>query len=262
MNSEFKPRELGQHPEGHVVGTLAARWPEFVDCEERLRLEEPFLETLLGRFANPSILDAAMGIGCEVTWLTKAGYNVIGNEVEADLLLVARTRAKKSHVDISTISCDWRNLTDVFGDRCFDVVLLLGNSFCLLLDPSDRERAARHLYNICRSGGMLVIDERNFPYILGSKEGILKGHFRYSRRVVYCGSEIDARPIEIGQDKVRFGYFDGASIVGTLDMFPFPLGHLKEIFLRAGFGSVEVFSDFAHGYDPSADFYTYVFRRA
>jgi hypothetical protein len=261
MDENCNPPAAKQRWGGHIIGTLAARWPEFVDCDARLRSEIPFLKALMGRFYNPKILDAAMGIGCEVIWLTKEGHDVVGNEIEDDLLIVARSRAAKSGVEIVTTSSDWRNISATLGKDRFDLILLLGNSLSLLRDRADRESAAEQLYLTCKNDGLAIVDERNFSYIHSNRDSILDGNFRYSRSVVYCGRTIDGRPIDIEDNYVRFSYFDGERTIGTLDMYPFAPGELRELFLRVGFTPIATLSDLQAEYRGDADFYTYIFKK-
>jgi SAM-dependent methyltransferase len=156
----------------------------------------------------------------------------------------------------------WQRVERFFQSGSFDVTLVLGNSLCLLREQESRRAAARNFRAICKAGGTLVVDERNFDYILRERRRILEGNFRYSARVMYCGTSIQGRPDVIEDNHVRFVYEDvkKRKALGHLDMHPFKRGELVELFRTAGFASAEVFSDFQPGYRDSADFFTYVFR--
>jgi len=243
---------------GKVTNTLAQRWEEFVDCPQRLASEAPFLLRAINSYERPYVLDAAMGIGCEVLWLVEQGVEVVGNEIEGDLQVIAKRRGNEAGVTFNTTAVDWRCLTESFGEKQFDIVLLLGNSLALLRELRDRRSAAKELFRICRDGGQLIVDERNFQYILNNRDEIIRGEFRYGRRVIYCGKRIMGRPVQITDDCVRFGYFDGDTLIGTLDMHPFRSGELVALFLEVGFSSATIFSDFERGYREKADFFTYL----
>lgn len=245
--------------EASVSRNLARYWEEFVDCRKRMLSEGPFLRELIDQYEHPQVLDAAMGIGCETIWLAGQGIQVLGNEVEQDLREVAEKRASDEGVTLETCSADWRCLSRGLRQRQFDVVLLLGNSLSLLRDLRDRKATARELFRVCKPGGRVVVDERNFRYILSNQEEILAGRFRYQHRVIYCGKSVVGRPIQIADDCVRFGYSRGGEGIGTLDMHPFSSGELVSLFLEAGFANAAMFSDFESGYSETADFYTYCF---
>ncbi len=246
---------------GHVQDQLAQYWPKFANCSKRLESEAPFLREILSKYNNPLILDAAMGIGCEVVWLAEQGYTVVGNEIEEELTQIAQKRASDAGVVLSTESIDWLDLADSLGDEKFDVVLLLGNSISLLRVLRDRKQVAEQLWRLCRKGGVVIVDERNFRYILQNRDEILKGIFRYTYKVIYCGKEIIGRPIQVTDDCVQFGYFLGSNLVGTLDMHPFLEGELVGLFLQAGFRKVELFCDLEARYNEDADFFCYSFHK-
>jgi SAM-dependent methyltransferase len=242
-------------------GRLTKRWLDFVDCPKRMKVEGPFLLNLLGS-KSAKILDAAMGTGCESVYLTKLRYNVTGNELRSNFRKVSREYAKREGVNFRITGFDWRTLANDFNDEVFDLVLVTGNSFCSLQDAQDRLKAADNFRKVCAPGGALVIDQRNFDYILNNREEILAGNFRYRAEVIYCGQKVRGRPVAIESDQVRFVYEDAIdnSVLGYLDMYPFIEGEIVNLFSRTGFKQVEIYSDLVPGYCQNADFYTYVFR--
>ncbi|QDT43478.1 Glycine/sarcosine N-methyltransferase [Gimesia alba] len=248
---------------GSIDQNLALRWSEFVGCDARMRVEEDFLRSLLNKHESPEILDAAMGVGCEVIWFVLHGYKVIGNEISSILQKIAYENGRRHKVEFEMCAVDWRHLDDYFPENNFDLIFLTGNSFSLLKDEVDRIVAAKSLYRICKKRGVIVVDERNFSYIRDSREEILGGNFRYSGRVGYCGKSIEGRPIQIEEDCVTFGYYDTATKkqIGTLDMYPFQDGELERMFLNAGFVDSIRLSDLEKKFNPEADFFTYVLTK-
>jgi SAM-dependent methyltransferase len=216
-----------------------------VNCPKRLEVEGPFLLGLLERHPL-RIFDAAMGTGCETVFLAKRGHNVTGNEINRQLTRHAKAFAEREGVSVHFADYDWRAMAGLSKSENFDVVLILGNSLCLLREEQSRCDAVRNFRAICRAGGTLVVDERNFPYILRERRDILKGKFRYSGRVMYCGTSIFGRPDIIEDAHVRFVYEDvkDRHVLGYLDMHPFQNGEVVELFRRVGFESVEIFQRF------------------
>jgi hypothetical protein len=110
-----------------------------------------------------------------------------------------------------------------------------------------------------RSGGILIIDERNFQYMLDKKADILKGDFCYSGKYVYCGKKVHGKPIEISENRVRMEYTKkNEKKKGHLVLYPFKRNELFSLLKEAGFSRVDRFSDYFKGYSPTADFYQYV----
>lgn len=249
--------------QGNIDNQLAIFWENFVDCDKRLKIELPFLLQVLNRYPSPCILDSAMGIGCETITLTQKKFNILGNEICSVLKNIAIDKAKETGTDIKTTDVNWLNLAKNFSDNSFDVILLLGNSLCVLRELRDRKEAAKNFGQICKRNGCIIVDERNFSYIMHNREEILSGNFRYSGNVVYCGNEVQGVPIKIDNDCVTFGYVDSTNdkLIGTLDMHPFTPGELSSLFFEAGFSRAEIFSDFKKGFNAEADFFTYVFTQ-
>lgn len=235
--------------------TLANSWKDFVDCPERLKTLSGFLEKNLLKHKQGYIFDAALGIGCESIYLLNRGYNVISNEIDDTLIQIARESAYEHKIKLNITQQDWRDLEMKYRNNYFDGIFILGNSLCLLDDINDIQLTLKNFYKSLTPGGTLIVDERNFPYIVEFKNDILKGNFRYSGKYIYCGTEVKAVPIHIANDEVIFGYYRNNKLIGSLKMYPFKKHEMKELLLEAGFRNVKIFSDFKHGYDKEADFY-------
>jgi hypothetical protein len=245
-------------PKGELATDLVAIWPAFVNCRARLRTLIPFLGDHIKRSSR--VIDLAAGIGCEVSALAELGYRVTANEVNAELRRIAIRRTQ--HMRVTWTQSDWRVIATDLGHVQFGTLLLLGNSFPLLITQHDRQRALEQFFALSDADGIFICDLRNFDYILREREAILKGNFRYSRRVMYCGQQVTGRPIAISSSVVTFGYFDKSGRQrGTLDMVPLSVDEMVDACKRAGFQYFDVFSDFKPGLDDSADFFTFVFRR-
>ena len=242
--------------------SLALHWGDFVGCERRRQTMLPFLMHVFAESQNPRVVDLAAGIGCDVVGLAGLGIRVVGNEIDPALRELAEARAAKEGVECRWTNVDWTELRAGLGNAAFDGLLLLGNSFCLLMDEGDRQAAAQEMFGLCSRGGRLVVDERNFRYLLRDRDSILRGSFRYGRRVVYCGTGVRGTPSAIKDDLVVVSYEDEKSgtVYGSLRMHPFAQGELERLFCGVGFELIGVYSDLVGGYRDDADFYTYVFQ--
>lgn len=237
---------------------LANSWPDFVDCDTRLKTEAPFLLQLLLPFKSGIILDAATGMGCESAFLLSKGFKVLSNEIDKNLIQLSFQTAKKTGVTLDLLSFDWRQIDRSFRPDSLDCILLMGNSLCLLDTVEEIKQVLSAFQNILRPNGCLIVDERNFVYTLKNSQAILNGKFRYSRKYIYCGTEITGRPIAISEDRVTFGYFSANNdLLGELSMYPFKYRELQNLLSEAGFTKVDLYSDFQSGFNPTADFYSY-----
>jgi SAM-dependent methyltransferase len=105
------------------------------------------------------VLDAGCGTGRVAIRLAELGYDVVGVDLDASMLAMARDEAP---------DLDWRvgDLAVLDTGELFDVVLVAGNTIPLL-EPGTLENAARHLAAQLDAGGLLVcgfgLDESHLP---------------------------------------------------------------------------------------------------
>jgi len=256
---------------------LSTRWQEFVGSERRLEREGEFLLELLTPYKDGRILDAAAGVGCESIFLGEHGFDVTSNEIGRRLAEIARENAGRRRIGFEHVAIDWRRLIEEYPQPKFDAVLVLGNSLCLLPDLDDRKSAVASFYHILKSGGLLLVDERNFPKILRALPALKHDAVKafesiYSGETMYCGETVKGcpDPQRTNEEKVVFAYYDNTTphetwdtakdhIIGHLEMHPFGKDELPNLLRESGFVSVETHSDLRAeaGRDAEADFFTY-----
>ncbi len=179
-------KQAGFHPN---PAFLARVWSEYVNYDERVLTEAPFLDAVLrSRKRNCKAFDVCLGSGATTFALKSIGITTIfSNEIDQEMRRAAFKEAKRLGIkeeDLHVFSYDWRELGRVFGDLChkFDVVTCLGNSLTYLFREGDRLNALGIFRRILRRGGTLLIDERNYP-------ALLKGQMNWSGKYVYCGKD-------------------------------------------------------------------------
>jgi SAM-dependent methyltransferase len=105
------------------------------------------------------VLDAGCGTGRVAIRLAELGCDVVGVDLDASMLAMAREEAP---------DLDWRvgDLAVLDTGQLFDVVVVAGNTIPLL-EPGTLESAARHLAAQLDAGGLLVcgfgLDEAHLP---------------------------------------------------------------------------------------------------
>lgn len=237
-------------------------WGRFIDWEKRRRGENGFLVKTLSKFKAKKIFDSCMGDACDTVFLLKKGFEVTSNELDVNFIKRAQENARENSVRLNVTSFDWRRLSKHFSAESFDAVLCLGNSLTYLFKKQDHAKALKNFYRVLRKGGVLVIDERNYEYFLKARKQILNGHFRYSKKFVYCGSEVNAYPVKISSAEVVMEYLDLKSgQKDRLAMYPFKKGELKKGLRESGFSKIHAFYDFRKQPSGQADFITYVAQK-
>ena len=240
---------------------LAKMWNEFVNAKKRMQIEGPFLSRHLASRKAQSVFDSCFGVGADSIYLLQEGYNVTSNELDLNFVREAMKNAKEEGLKLRILNYDWLELEQQVEEGAFDAVLCLGNSLTYLFDYNEQVRALEGFRYILRKGGSLILDTRNYDYILNSRFDILEsGNFQYSGKYVYCGIEkVHAVPIRILEDAVTFEYRHlETGEVGHLVLYPFMVDELRSLLQNAGFGSLSIFSDYQVGFNPKADFYQFV----
>lgn len=245
--------------ENYNSQNLVNMWQDYIDWDKRRIGEENFLVNQLRKHNVKKVFNTALGDGCDSIYLIKQGFDVMSNEINKIFLNKALENAKSENIELKTTSLDWRELDKELLEKSFDAVLCLGNSLTYFFTEKDQINALNQFHRILKDNGILMIDERNFQYILDNRKEILKGNFRYSGQYVYCGKEVHSYPVEISDQKVKFEIIDERTgKKGHLIVYPFKCGEMKDLLRKADFKYIEQFSDFKFGENINADFYQYV----
>lgn len=238
---------------------LLSIWKDYIDWKKRRKAENGFLKKTLERNNCHKIFESALGDGCDSIYLIKQGFDVTSNELDVGFLKTALQNAREENVTLKTTDFDWREAGDNFEEGRFDAVLCLGNTLTYLFTKADQLKALKSFYKILRKEGILVIDERNYQFMLDNKEKVMKPGFKFPKKAVYCGDKVDVRPIQVSAKKVVLEYFHKEkNIKTTLTVFPFKEGQLLKLLKETGFRKIEQHSDFVHGKKKKAYFFTYV----
>ena len=283
-----------------VSPELAAEWPEYIGLEHRREHFGVFLNDLLADIrAEGQVLDAAAGVGSETLELVHNKYTVVPNEVDGEMkkqLLANAERAKRS---VLVLTHPWEHLYERLENQLrFEVVLVTGNSLCMVTgsqqQPGDaaRRKCLKNFQRVLKSNGRLIIDERNFQYMLENRDAILADPFQNfapSRNgdIMYSGNDLRGYPAEIEDAHILWRFFRKpaevkntqglrAAVVNEepgIDLYPFKAGELHRLISTCGFNVEMVYGDLqpiewdgGGSYPVKPDgspyqFFTYVARR-
>lgn len=236
--------------------TLVELWMDFIDWDKRRKGEDGFLEKLL--VGRKKIFESCLGDGCDAIHLLKKGFDVTSNEIDTLFTQKAEENAAKEGARLKITGYDWNELDGHFREGQFDAVLCMGNSLTYLFRREEQLKTLRNFRHMLRKGGLLLIDERNYQYILDDAQAILMGKFRYSGKYMYCGTRVHGMPVEIEDNKIVMEYEDTETKKRAyLVLYPFKRGEFLLLLKEAGFEKVTTYSDYRKGFDQNADFYQY-----
>lgn len=162
---------------------FSADYDRFVDWDGRLAAEMPFIERQLEAAGAQRVLDAACGTGRHAIALAEKGYQVVGADGSSGMIEQARANASDAgHRNVRFVVAGFGELTRGLGlasgnkrdteqaNSEFDAVLCLGNSLPHILTPIDLGVTLDDFGNSLRTGGLLLIQNRNFDAALADRD--------------------------------------------------------------------------------------------
>ncbi|XP_063039741.1 glycine N-methyltransferase [Engraulis encrasicolus] len=182
VDSVFRTRSLGVAavglPDQYADGKAAKVWQLYIgDTRKRTEEYKTWIMGLLKRHNVHSILDVACGTGVDSIMLVEEGFKMVSVDASDKMLKYALKerwdRRKEPAFDQWVIEeANWLTLKDDVQKpgSGFDAVICLGNSFAHLPDfkgdQSDQKLALHNIASMVKPGGILIIDHRNYDYIL------------------------------------------------------------------------------------------------
>ncbi|XP_062326398.1 glycine N-methyltransferase [Osmerus eperlanus] len=182
VDSVFRTRSLGVAavglPDQYADGKAAKVWQLYIgDTRSRTEEYKSWVVSLLKKQGVQKILDVACGTGVDSIMLVEEGFKLVSVDASDKMLKYAlkerwERRKERAFDQWEIEEANWLTLTEDVqkpGDG-FDAVICLGNSFAHLPDfkgdQSDQKLALQNIASMVRPGGILIIDHRNYDYIL------------------------------------------------------------------------------------------------
>jgi glycine/sarcosine N-methyltransferase len=245
-----KVRE-SDHYQQEYVTTLADKWDELIDWEQRAKSEGDFFIKTLKEYGCQNVLDVATGTGFHSVRLLSEGFDVTSVDGSPQMLAKAFENAQRHGHILNTCCADWRFLNrDVHGE--FDAIICLGNSFTHLFRERDRRKALAEYYAMLAHDGVLIIDQRNY-------DGILDNGFTSKHKFYYCGGDVVAEPEHMDDGLARFVYKFQDGCQFHLNMFPLRKNYLRRLLSEVGFQDITTYADFKEEKkEKDPDFFVHV----
>ncbi|MBI2774744.1 class I SAM-dependent methyltransferase [Candidatus Dependentiae bacterium] len=117
------------------------------------------IEKILRKYKKKTVLDLTCGTGSQVFWLADKGYEIIGADINAKMLKIAKNKGKQEKIEVKFIKCDMR--TASIGK--FGAVITIFNAVGHLT-KNDFEKAMRAIYNNLHNDGLYIFDIFNARY--------------------------------------------------------------------------------------------------
>lgn len=164
-----------------LYDALSEDYDRFVNWENRLAHEMPFIERILREADAGRVLDVACGTGMHAIELARRGYKVVGADLSAPMIKRARENAAIAGVEARFVVAGFSELAKKLAlspvERVsgpFDAVLCLGNSLPHVLSDGDLGDALADFAAVLRPGGLLLIQNRNFDAVLAHRKRFME----------------------------------------------------------------------------------------
>jgi len=165
-------------PDQYADGKAAKVWEIYIgEKNDRTKHYKNFLVGKLNSLGIKHVLDVACGTGIDSIMLLEEGFRVMSTDASDRMLKYALktrwNRRREPAFDNWVIEeANWLTLPEdiVKPGKGLDAVMCLGNSFSHLpdvqKDGQTHARAIRNFWEMLKPGGYLIIDHRNYDYIL------------------------------------------------------------------------------------------------
>ncbi|PKO04347.1 MAG: hypothetical protein CVU41_17510 [Chloroflexi bacterium HGW-Chloroflexi-3] len=158
-----------------MYNTFSENYDRFVNWNDRLSFEIPFIEKqihfLQGNLHRPlDILDTACGTGMHAIALSSAGHRVCAADLFPEMIAKSQLNARSAGVEVHFKTAGLGEMVQSFGQDQFDLLLCLGNSLPHLISEQELMASLQDFASTLCSGGMLLIQNRNFDMVMQRKE--------------------------------------------------------------------------------------------
>jgi glycine/sarcosine N-methyltransferase len=218
---------------------LAPNYDTMTSFEQRFNKERPFFQALVNRFQIRSALDAGCGSGFHSLLLSQLGVDVVGVDVSAEMLRLARDHAREHNAHIRTLQGSFENLGDLIQER-FGSVFAMGNSLVHLLSAATLEKALRNFATVLNPQGVLVMQILNYERIIAKRE-----HIQNEKQ---AGTTIFVRSYDYDDAGILFNIATreqenaiSEERIETVRLRPIFRAELVTLLERVGFSDIEVF---------------------
>jgi len=240
---------------GEYISPFVDKWDQLIDWDARSKSEGDFFVDVLRSRGVRTVLDVATGTGFHSVRLLEAGFHVTSADGSAAMLDRAFSNARNRGHILRIVQADWRWLTNSISER-FDAIVCLGNSFTHLHDDLDRRRVLAEFYSALSPKGILILDQRNYDYMLASG-------YKSKHKYYYCGDKVSVEPIHIENDLVRFQYTFPDASKYTLNLHPVKRDYTRRLLRESGYQRIRTYGDFEAAYDADdPDFFVHVAEKS
>lgn len=228
--------------------SLSVDYDRFVNWEDRLAREMPFLDGFLSQREAYRVLDVACGTGHHAIALAERGYEVLGVDVSEGMIAKARANARAGASAASFEPAGFTELRDVVTDP-YDAALCLGNSLPSLVTEAELRSALTGMGEELVSHGSLIVQNLNYDRVWPRRQRFmpLESHsdgdeeWLFFRFVDFHRETLTFNMVVLFRRDGTWNYR-----AETTDLRPIFRDDLARLLEDVGFASMQFFGDYDH----------------
>ena len=144
-------------------------YDQFVNWEARLAAEMPFFQAIFEQRGVSSVLDVACGTGHHAIAFAQAGFKSAAADLSETMIAQAQENASAAGIELPIYQMGFGQLARGLSAR-YDAITCLGNSLPHLSTEELLASALKDMAAVLESGGLLVVQNRNFDRVLVREE--------------------------------------------------------------------------------------------
>jgi SAM-dependent methyltransferase len=220
----------------NVFDEMGKYWAEIADQNQTER-QIKFLKGTVK--ADGLILDLACGTGRHLLELGKAGYDVVGLDISAKLLKIAKSRWHKAQL----VKGDMRFLP--FKPSVFSAAISMDQSFGYLSSEMDDLQSLKELKKTLRSDGVLIVDLFNLKHLVKKLQKNNEFKWReYPSFFLVQTRNIDSSSGKLHDQWTVYDWVDGDIKVFEHITRLYTCGDMQSLLEKANFIIKEVYGDY------------------
>ena len=170
-------------------------YEKLISFENRRERETPFWKILFKKYQILNAHDCACGTGHHLLLFSELGIHCSGSDLSKPMVHEAKKKCEERNLEIDIIQADFRNI-ESFLKEPVDLIVNLGNSLAYLNKEEDIQSYLEGCNNSLSRNGILVIDTRNYDYLLKERPRFIPLSFREDYGFIYV--------IDYLKDKIQF----------------------------------------------------------
>ena len=226
--------------------TLSANYYRFVNWEQRLAREMPFLDSHLASHGARRVLDVACGTGHHTIALAQRGYEVVGTDISEGMVRQARQNAESASASAVFHQAGFGHLREAVKEP-FDALLCLGNSLPSVITEEALGGALADMAGLLVPGGLIIIQNLNYDRVWPRRERFMplqtyqqgEEEWLFFRFMDFHQYTLTFNMVVLHRDGEMWDYEAGAT-----ELRPILSKDLNRLLERSGLTNVDFYGDY------------------